>query len=377
MIKIIHIITDLDRGGAEMMLFKLVSTLDREHFHCRVLSLDRPGAVGQEMKDQGIRVDTLGMQPGSPNPLALVKAVGILRSWSPHIVQTWMYHADLLGTFAWKISGRGALIWNIRCTDMDLSKYRRTTGWVVKGCAALSSYPRAILANSYASMAYHRRMQYRPNRSVILPNGFDLDRFRPDKTRRIGFRREFGIPEKAPCIGLVARFDPMKDHKTFFAAAGMVARKKADAHFVLCGKGVVPENRRLGSYMDQAGPGLNVHLLGPRDDIHRIMAGLDLFVLSSSYGESFPNVLGEAMACCVPCVVTDVGGAREVVGEMGRVVPPKDPAALAKGMLGLLSLSSAELHHLGLRARERVRKHYLLDKVVSDYGALYEKIAAI
>ncbi|MCJ7682980.1 MAG: glycosyltransferase, partial [Desulfobacteraceae bacterium] len=178
MIKIMHIITDLDIGGAEMMLYKLVSGLDRERFLCRVVSLDFPGVLSHKIKNLGVQVDTLGVDPRLPNPLALLKVIRILQRWRPHIVQTWMYHSDLLGTVASGIARRGVLVWNMRCTNMDFTKYRKMTRWVMRVCAALSRYPHMIVANSHASIEYHKKMQYKPKRFMVIPNGFDLDHFK-------------------------------------------------------------------------------------------------------------------------------------------------------------------------------------------------------
>lgn len=371
-----HIITDLDTGGAEMMLYKLVSGLDREKFLCRVISIASTGVVGHKIKNLGIQVDTLAINRGFLNPLlALFRMIRMLRSWKPDIVQTWLYHADLLGSLAVKAAASGVLVWNIRCTNMDLSRYRKTTRWVMWACAALSRYPQTVIANSHAAIEFHQRRQYRPKWSMVIPNGFDLDHFKPDQTLRIQVRRQFGIPEYAPCIGLVARFDPMKDHRTFFSAAKIINRKRPNTHFVLCGEGVIWQNPRVRSYLGKSETVLKVHLLGHREDIYRIMAGFDIFVLSSSYGESFPNVIGEAMATSVPCVVTEVGDSRRIVGGTGRIVPPKNPLALANAVLGLLDLPAEELHELGERARERIRKYYSLDKIVADYEKLYQDIA--
>lgn len=368
-----HIITDLDIGGAEMMLYKLVSGLDREKFLCRVVSLDSPGVLSHKINNLGIQVDSLGVDPRRPTPLALFRAIQMLRKWKPHIVQTWMYHSDLLGTVASGVARRGTLVWNLRCTNMDLSQYNKMTRWVMKACAALSRYPYMVVANSHASIAYHKKMRYRPKRSMVIPNGFDLDRFKPAPGLKNQVRNELGIPEDAPCIGLVARFDPMKDHATFFSAAELISRKRPDTHFILCGEGMSQQDPRVRAYLDKSATSLKVHLLGRREDIYRIMAALDIFVLSS-FGESFPNAIGEAMACGVPCVATDVGDLRRIINGTGKIVPPKEPLALANAVLELLYLPDEELHKLGRVARERIRNHYSLEKIVRDYERLYLEI---
>ncbi len=375
MIKIMHIITDLNIGGAEMMLYKLVLGLDREKFLCRVVSLEPPGVLSGRINNLGIQVDSLGVNPRLPNPLALFKAIQMMLKWRPQVVQTWMYHADLLGTLASRIAGRGKLVWNMRCTNMDFAEYSKKTRWVVKACAVLSRYPHLVLANSRAAIEYHENMGYKFERSMVVPNGFDLDQFKPDPPLRAQVRREFGISKDAPCVGFVARLDPMKDHATFFSAAEVIWRKRPDAHFILCGEGMVWENPQIQAHLGKSRSLPNVHLLGRREDVNRIMAALDIFVLASAYGESFPNVIGEAMACGVPCVATDVGDSRRIIGETGKVVPPKNPLAMANAVLELLDLPDEEFDKLGILARERIRTLYSLDRIVADYEKMYWDIA--
>jgi len=217
-------------------------------------------------------------------------------------------------------------------------------------------------------------MGYKFERSMVIPNGFDLDHFKPDLALKTDVRQELGIPDGVFCIGLVTRFDPMKDHSTFFSAAELIWRKRPDAHFILCGEGMVWENKQIRACLGKSRSSLKVHLLGPREDINRIMAGLDIFVLSS-YGESFPNVIGEAMACGVPCVATDVGDSRRIIGGTGKIVPLKDPLAMANSVLELLDLPDEEFDKLGILARERIRKLYSLDRIVADYEKMYWGIA--
>lgn len=365
-------ITDLDTGGAEMMLYKLVSALDKKTFRCRVVSIAPPGVLGHRIRDLGVRVDSLNVDPAHPNnPLALFRAIQIMRQWNPHVVQTWMYHADLLGTVARAVSGKGALIWNMRCSNMDFSRYNRMTRWVMKTCAALSWIPGIVVANSHAAIEHHRTLGYHPKRWRVISNGFDLERFKSDPVLRRRIRKTLEVPVTAPAVGLVARFDPMKDHAAFFSAAKIVGARRPDTHFVLCGEGVTWNSPKLLSSLGDGKERLNLHLLGRREDVPQILAGLDLLVLTSAYGESFPNVIGEAMACGVPCVVTDVGDSARIVADTGMVVSPGDTAAIAGAVIRLLGLSPEARHALSISARKRIREHYALEKVAKVYERLY------
>lgn len=374
MIRILHLITDLDVGGAEMMLFKLLSGMDRGEFLSRIITLQSDGVLSQATNKLGIQVDSLHVNPYFPNPLALLSTLAVMRQWRPHVVQTWMYHADLLGTLAWLFSRVGVLIWNMRCTNMDFSQYNPMTRWVVKMCAVLSGIPRVVAANSHAAVGYHQELGYHPARTRVIPNGFDLKRFRPNPLLKTQMRKALDIPEDQFCLGLIARFDPMKDHSAFFSAAAMIEATRQDVHFILCGEGVTRDNPKMDTFLHNVSDAARFHLLGRREDIPVIAVGLDLLLLTSKFGESFPNVIGEAMACGVPCVVTDVGDSARIVGDTGGVVPPGDPAAMTDAVLRILSLPPQKRRQLGLKARKRIETHYSLKRVVQDYTQLYRDI---
>jgi len=374
--KILHVITDLDTGGAEMMLYKLLSRLDRKRFAAGVVSLLRPGPVAGQIQGLGVQVSGLGLSRGMPRPGALWRLSRMIKDFQPDIVQTWMYHADLIGFLAAKLARNGKVIWNVRCSDMDLNDYRSLTRWTLAVNARLSRFPACVITNSHQAREYHLKLGFRPRRFEVIPNGFDLDAFRPDESAKAELRRELNIPEHAPLIGLAARFDPMKGHETFMQAAGLLVRERPEAHFVLCGLGVTRDNQTLANMADKAGLGENTHLLGPRRDMPRIMAGLTIGGSSSAYGEGFSNVVGEAMACGVPCVVTDVGDSARIVGNTGLIVPPRDGQALARAWKQMLDMPDGERAALGRAARNRVQEHYSLEAVTRQYQELYEEIAS-
>lgn len=369
--KLLHIITDLDTGGAEMMLYKLLSRLDRKKFSCRVISLLPIGPIGEKIQRLGIEVDTLKLTRGIPSPLAFIKVISLIRSWRPDIIQTWLYHADLLGLIAAKIACKGKVIWNIRCSNMDFAHYRRLTAWVVKISAFFSSFPEAVITNSFTAKDYHLALGYSPKHFLVIPNGFELEIFKPDDTNRKKIRQELGISANNLCVGMVARYDVMKDHSNFLRAAGLVRKDMPDVQFILCGQDVDDKNKQLMDLVHKFGLDKNVYLLGPRVDIPCLLSDLDIYCSSSSFGEGFPNVIGEAMACGLPCVVTDVGDCSRIVGDTGIVVPPRDSQALAKGMLALLSMPEKNRKNLGLKARKRIEEHYSLEKIVKQYEQLY------
>jgi glycosyltransferase involved in cell wall biosynthesis len=210
----------------------------------------------------------------------------------------------------------------------------------------------------------------------VIHNGFDTEKLRPDAAARREIRAELGIGPTVPLIGLVARFDPLKDHATFVAAAGAIACANADARFLLCGDNVVSANPELMTWIRRAKVEERTHLLGRREDVPRVNAALDIAVCSSSM-EGMPNVVGEAMSCGVPCIVTDVGDAALLVGDTGAVVPRRDPSALASACLTWLALPADELGRKGERARNRILEEFSLPVSVGRYAELYRSVIAL
>jgi glycosyltransferase involved in cell wall biosynthesis len=381
MVRITHVITGLQRGGAEMMLYRLLDRSDRRRFQHVVVSLTDEGALGRAIRDLGVPVRTLGMRRGIPDIRAVWRLARLMRQERPAVVQTWLYHADLVGLLAGKLAGVQVTVWNVRCSDVDMRRYPWYSRITRRLLSTLSALPAAVIVNSERGRLVHERIGYRPRRWVTIPNGVDLVRFRPDPDARVRLRKELGLPLSARLIGMVARYDPMKDHATFLRAAAELLRNgaaggQADVHFVLVGRGVTWENPGLQALANSLGLRAHLHLLGERDDVERLLPGLDLASLSSAFGEGWPNVVGEAMACGVPCVVTDVGDAGTIVGETGRVVPPADPEALARAWAELLAFPEEQRRALGSAARERIAACFSLEQVVERYQALWEELAA-
>jgi glycosyltransferase involved in cell wall biosynthesis len=372
--RVAHVITGLPVGGSQMMLFKLLSAMDRESWEPEVISLRDVGVMGERIASTGVPVRALGMRENVRDVAALPKLTRWLRDRAPHVVQTWLYHADLIGGIAGWRAGI-PIIWGIRQSDLRPKDTRRSTIWIARICARLSRrIPRRIACCSEASRRFHAAMGYAAEKMVVIPNGFDLHSFRPDPEARQSVRTELGLPLSAPLIGLVARFDTEKDHRTFVEAAARLHSVMPDAHFLLCGQEVDTTNGVLRAWLARAGIESRSHLLGLRHDVPRITAALDVATLSS-YGEGFPNAIGEAMACGVPCVVTDVGECAAIVGDTGRVIPPRDPSALAGAWRELLEAGPDSLARLGAAARRRVESEFDIAVVASRYLALYDEVA--
>jgi len=372
--KIVHIITDLSTGGAEMMLYKLVSWMDRDEFDTQVFSLIDIGQIGEKIADLGIPVKALKMKRGVPDPRGIFKLTMWLRRTRPDVVQTWMYHANLIGGIAAQNDRKIPLIWGIHHSNLDKKNDKKTTLWSAKICAKLSKWmPLKIVCCSQASKKFHAHFGYYPTKMIVIHNGFDLDIFSPNAKARKAIRKELMLGDQTILIGLVARFHPHKDHFNFCRAAGILHRNKPDVHFVLCGDGITFHNSNLMRWINEVGISSVTHLLGRRDDIPSIQASLDIATISS-FSEGFPNVIGEAMASCVPCVVTDVGDSAIIVKDTGFIVPPKDPEALANAWKKLIDIGSKKRKLLGLKARQRIENYFSLEKVAKQYRDLYRSL---
>jgi len=373
MTKILHLITDLCHiGGAEMMLYKLLSNIDQKRFTNVVVSMTERGVLSEKIEALGITVYSLGMRRRLPNLTSILLLLSLLRNEKPHILQSWLYHADLLGVLAGKLTDT-SVVWNLRCAELLKKDHPRVLFWILRVLAVLSGTPEAVIVNSTAGRLAHERLGYKPVKWSLIPNGFDPDSFSPSQNARLDIRKSLGVSEQAQLIGLVARFNPMKDHSNFLKAAGQLKKTRPDVHFVLVGKGVDERNSQLVDLINSLSLNGCVHLLGERHDIPAITAALDI-AASSSYSEGFSNVIGEAMACGVPCVVTDVGDSAYIVGNAGIVVPPRDYCALSDAWSQILSMSEDSRLSLGRAARERILSHFSINGVTRQYEKLYLEI---
>jgi len=372
-IKLIHLITGLNTGGAEMMLYRLLSKIDRRKFDVSVISLTDVGPVGEKIKELDIPVIGLGMKRGIPNPSFLFKLAKILKKEKPDVLQTWMYHANLMGLLAGKLAGVKNIVWGIHHSNLDPKIEKRQTIAVAKLCGLLSRLSSKIICCSHASLQCHEQLGYSREKMMVIPNGFDLGLFQPNRHSK-SLLKELFLGDDCLLVGHAARWHGQKDHPNLIKAARFVVEQLPNVHFVLCGDGITHENETLSALIRQEGIEKHVHLLGRRNDIHTLMPQFDVYVSSSKAGEAFPIVLGEAMACEVPCVTTDVGDSAYIVGDTGFVVPPENPQALADAIIRCLSLSAEERKQLGKKARQRVEAHFALDLVVEKYESIYQSL---
>ncbi|MEH2273233.1 MAG: glycosyltransferase [Nostoc sp.] len=372
--KIIYIITGLYTGGAEVMLYKLLSRIDRERFHPVVISLMDRGIWGDRIATLGIPVYTIGIKEGKPKLANIWRLIHIVRQLQPDLIQGWMYHGNLAAQFARLfLFKQVSVLWNIRHSlySLDLEKPRTTI--IIKLSAQFSNSATKIIYNSQNSARQHEKSGYCIKKTCVIPNGFETDKFIPSDKAYLSVRSEFNIPENALLIGLIGRYHPIKDHFNFLQAAALLLKNYPNVQFVLAGNKVDWQNHILSELIHELGLVKQIHLLGERHDVPRLTAAFDI-ASSSSSGEGFPNVIGEAMSCGVPCVVTDVGDSAWIVSDTGKVVPPRDPEALANAWKALIDIGTEGREALGKAARQRVIECFSLDSVVDQYEVLYDNI---
>ncbi|WP_144630686.1 glycosyltransferase family 4 protein [Bordetella genomosp. 13] len=374
---ILHVITGLGQGGAEAVLFRLAVHPVQPVRHI-VVSLTDEGIYGARLRTAGIEVHTLDM-PRSRVTLAGLRALhALMKRIQPQVVQTWMYHADLIGGVVARVAGIRAVAWGVRNSGAHLERSSGSARLVLKLCALLSGrVPRAIVCAAQDAAERHRELGYRADRMVVISNGYDLARFTPDAEARERMRALWRVAPEVPLAGCVARWDPLKDHRNLLQAIGRLVREGRDhgLQCVLIGRGMATSNAELADLIDAEGLRGRVLLAGPSDDVPAVMNALDMHVLSSC-AEGFPNVVAEAMACGTPCVVTDVGDAAFILGDGGPVAPPEQPAALADAIEAVLDqLAVRGRDAVGLAGRQRVLEMFDLQRMVDAYVEVWRRIS--
>ncbi len=356
------------------MLVKLIRYFEKNGGpRSEVVSLAEEGPLGVQIQELGVPVISLGLRPSIRAPLILGALVSLFRKTDADCVHCWMYHANVLGGMAAVASGQKRVIWGLRQSNLNPGMQKLSTvAFARLGIPLSYCIPAAIACVSQSALLSHSRMGYCVNRMLVIPNGFDLVRFRPDEAARNSLRAELGLHKSATIIGYAARFDPMKNIGGFLEAIQRLAG--VELNVVLCGEGMSLENRPLKAILEQANVRHRVFLLGRRQDMSRVTSGFDIACNASSFGEGFSNALGEAMCCGVPAVATDVGDARTIVGEAGFVVPPGNVPAFADAMQQLLSMPKATRQLMGMQARERMKERFELAAIAKQYVRLYADV---
>ncbi len=367
-LSVLHVISGLSIGGAEMMLLKLLQTTERGTARAGVLSLSEGGVLADDIRTLGVPLRHIPMPGGFPSPGFSRRFREAVEEFRPDAVMAWMYRANAVCS---QLVPRGIpVIWNVRQSLDHNSSQRLLFRFTRRVNLWISGRPRMVIYNSRASHQQHLEFGFRAADQRVIPNGFDLERFQPRPEARARLRGEWGIEESDLVFGIVGRFHPIKDHLGFVRAAGLaVLQEQAGAArmvFVMVGRGLDTDNHKLMTEIRAAGIEERVRLLGEQRDLPALYSAFDVQV-SASLVEAFPNVLGEAMACGLPCVATAVGDSAWVVGETGRVVAPERPQLLAQAMVELAQLVPEERRALGAAARTRVQQEFGIASVARRF----------
>jgi glycosyltransferase involved in cell wall biosynthesis len=376
-VRIMHIIGDLGVGGAQLTLLNLLEHMDMDRFEPTVISLTGIGAIGGRLSGLGVPVEALNLRADISSILALPKLIGWKRNICPHVIQTWMYHANLLGGLAGRLGNRVPVVWSIRHGALNTSLDAPSTLAVARIGAFLSALlPARIVCVSNSAYHFHAEFGYKKRKMSVIPNGIDVARFKPDYEAYRSFRETLGIGSESELVGNFGRYHVQKGQRDFLEGAALLVQSAEDMYFIMGGPGVDAENQELESWIEALNLSDRVFLVGYREDMPRVLAALDLLVMSSLV-EAFPNVVAEAMACAVPCVVTEVGDAPEVVSETGLVIPIKDPGALAAAVNTHFSRGRDERIALGKAARDHIVRRYSMQAFVETYQEMYRDLAGI
>ena len=364
-------------GGAERMLQRVIRHGNTPEFEHLVLSIKNFQQVAEELTAEGINVQSLNVQADYYKlPKAVLQLAWRIRRFKPDVVQSWMYMADFFGGIASHFAAPSTpMIWTIRHSTLDPAIDSRALRGCAAGCARLSRrIPSRIVLNSHAAVPIHAAAGYDDSKMQVVPNGFDVSRFSPSEQLRRETRARLGIPDNAPVIGRVARFHANKDHVTFLKAAKIILGQRPDARFLVCGEPQTISSAQVQQDIDALGLTGAVQLVDLLSDIVPLNCAFDI-ATCSSITEAFPNVIGEAMSCGIPCVSTDVGDAAMIIGDTGRVVPVQEPQQFAEAVLEILNLPSENRRQLGEAARQRVVDNFDLTHATGMFIDLWRELA--
>ena len=373
-IKIVHIITGLQDGGAENILYKICQ-YDKINHHV-VISIISEGKYLSLLNNLGIKVFCLNMKFYSI--LKFIYLIKLIRSLKPDIVQTWLVHGDFIGGIAAKIAGIKNIVWNVLYSKLDISVEKIRTIIIIKILAKLSYIiPKLIIVISKSAQRNCVNIGFKKNKIKLVNSGFDLSIFKISRQEALDFKKEYKIPNKIPIIGIVARFHPIKDHSNLLNALSILRTKNKKFYCVLVGTNMRKENKILLKEIKKLQLDAHIKLLGSLNNISQVMNALDIKILCSK-SEGFSSVIVEAMACGTPCIVTDVGDSAFIVGKTGWVIPPNDSVKLASTIdKAMTEIGKKSWHIRCEQARNRVKNNFGIIKMIKAYNLIWTKVYTV
>jgi len=371
--KILFLIRSLAGGGAERQIVALTKGLVTRGIDVSIAVLCSGGIFERDLKDSGVRVIDLRKRTKWDYLAIFFRLRNIIRTDKPDVVHGYMWDSNVMVALLAKSVRPGKVIFGIRASNLDGWQYGLVSMVLIKIEAYLAALADHVICNSQAGASEVIKRNFPKDRVVVIPNGVDTKKFSPDHRAGVAQRKEWGIPESSKIIGMVARIDPMKDHDNFLRAAAIVHAQESDIHFVCIGNDT--DSKKIDELLNNAkrkGIQKHLHFFPESDDIPTVMNAFDILCLPSAFGEGFPNVLAEAMACETTCVATDVGDAAQIIADCGRIVPTKSPRDLAEALVCQLNAIDEPTDNLGVKSRLRIKKMYSLDRLEERTAALFK-----
>lgn len=374
----------MGNGGAERQLALLAGGLARRGHGVRVLTLFPGGVHWRRLEEEGeVELESLFSHRARRLPAQLLQRLSALgrlrralRRHRPHVLYSFLYVANALAARAVRGQRSGdlgdlPLVWGLRASNPRLGLKELPALYLSR---RFSSRTNLIIANSRAGVAYHRGRGFQPPRFAVVANGLDAGAFQPRPEAAAALRKLWGVEAGVPLMAVVARLHPMKDHENFLRAGARVAEELPELRMACVGSGPKRLEEDLRTLARELSIEDRMIWAGEQESMAAVYSAVDLLVSSSAYGEGFSNVVAEAMACEVPCVVTDVGDSAVLVGETGTVVPPEDPRALATAVTAVLSLPEQDRRELGRAGRRRVLEHFSAETAVENTEELLRSV---
>lgn len=373
--KIVHVITGLNNGGAEAVLYRLCK-YDKNNKHIVISMMDN-GKYGELLKNENINVYTLDMPAGKLTFNGIINLYKIIKKLKPNVVQTWMYHANLIGGIVAKIAGIKKIVWGVRHSNLDKTHNKKSTILIAKILGKISNkVPTDIIFCAEKSYEVHNSIGYKCKNMKVVSNGYELNKFYPNNRVIQNLKNEFELNDTKNIIGFVARFNELKDHDNLLHSLQLVKKNEIDFKCILVGTNMINTNRELINMIKKYDLFEHIILLGERSDIPDIMNLLDIHVLSSC-SEAFPNVLCEAMACGTPCVTTDVGDASFIIGDTGYIVPIKDPTLMAQKIIEMLYEKENNIlvwENRKSKCNKRIVENFSIEKMIENYQVVWNNL---
>ena len=373
-VRLCFLIRQMNEGGAQRQLIELIKGLDPLKYAITIVSFYSGGRFSAEL-EQLTHVKHISLAKQGRWEIAgfAYRLVSTMRRLRPRVLHGYLPVANVLCITLKPFLPGTRVLWGIRASVVDWAQYHRLDRVLFQLQQLLARFVDRIVVNSYAGRDYHVARGFPRDKIVVIPNGIDTDVFIPNPEERAHVRAEWGVAKDETLIGLVGRLHPMKDHRTFIRAAAKLSGMHGRVRFACIGDGPSEYRRELLELSGQLGLREQVIWESARGDMPSVYNALDI-ATSSSYGEGFPNVVGEAMACKVPCVVTDVGDSAIIVGDTGFVVPPRDPDALAEGWERMLARLASEGTQLGEKVRSRIVKEFNRDMLAKRTSEILESV---